>query len=126
MNLSVVLMLAIAVKAVIGYLTNPIKQFLETPKADRNGVFVLSLITPYLSFVAGGVVGWFAKVDTFAAFLPDAPQWLSLGLTAALIGGGASLVYDIVKALKEWSEKVGALTPTAPVPPVIGDVWPRD
>ena len=119
MNLSVVLMLAIAVKAIIGYLTNPIKQLLETPKADRNGVFILSLITPYLSFIVGGLVGWFARVDAFAAFVPEAPQWLSLGLTAALIGGGASLVYDIVKALKEWSEKVGALTPNKPVEPII-------
>ena len=119
MNLSVVLMLAIATKAVVDYLTKPIKKLLETPPADRTGVFYLSLITPYISFAAGFFVAYVARIDAFAAFLPDAPQWLSLGLTSALVGGGASLIYDVVKALKEWNEKVGGLTPIKPVEPVI-------
>ena len=121
MNLSVVLMLAIAVKSIVDYLTKPIHKLLSTPKAERTGVFYLSLVTPYVSFIAGFFVAYVAKIDAFAAFLPDAPAWLSLGLTSALVGGGASLIYDVVKAFKDWSEKVGALTPVTPLPPVIGD-----
>ena len=121
MNLSVVLMLAIVVETLVSYLTDPIKKLCETKKELRNPVFYLSIVTPYISFIVGLAVGILARVDAFAAFIPDAVPGLSLVMTAALIGGGASLVYRIVKAIKTWTEKVGALTPTAPVPPVIGD-----
>jgi len=114
-------MLAIAIKAVVDYLTKPIKELLETPKENRNGVFYLSLVTPYVSFAAGFAVAFLAKVDAFAVMLPDAPQWLSLGLTSALVGGGASLIYDVVKAFKEWSEKIAAITPQTPLPPVVNN-----
>ena len=124
MNLSVILMLAIAVKAVIGYLTDPIKKLLSTPKAERDGVFILSLITPYVSFAAGFFVAYVANVDAFATFLPAAPYWLSLGLTSALVGGGASMLFDIVKSFKEWSGKIGAQLPVKPVPTVIAQPPP--
>lgn len=122
MNLSTVLMLAVAVKAVVDYLIRPIKKLLETPKEEQNGVFYLSLITPYLSFAAGFFVAYMAQLDAFSTYLPDAPCWLTLGLTSALVGGGASLIYDVVKSLKEWSEKVGVIIPIEPLPPVIDDV----
>ena len=121
MNLSVVLMLAIAVKSIVDYLTKPIYKLLSTPKTEQNGVFILSLITPYVSFIAGFFVAYVAKVDAFAAFLPDAPYWLSLGLTSALVGGGASLIYEFVKAFKDWSGKIGAIVPVKPLPPVINN-----
>ena len=106
MNLSTVLMLAIATKAVVDYLVRPIRKLLETPPEQRNGVFYLSIVTPYLSFVAGFFVAYVARINAFATFLPDAPVWLTLGLTSALVGGGASMVYEIMKALREWSEKL--------------------
>ena len=120
MNLTVVLMLAIVVKTLVSYLTDPIKKLLSTPKEERDGVFYLSIISPYISFGIGLAVGLLAHVDAFKSYLPDAVPGLSLTLTAALIGGGASLIFDVVKALKDVAEKVGKLTPIKPVAPVIG------
>jgi len=122
MNLSVVLMLAIVCETVVGYLTDPIKKFCETKKELRTPVFYLSIITPYISFAVGLAVGILARVDAFAAFIPDAVPGLSLVMTAALIGGGASLVYRIVKAIKTWTEKIAEVTPVQPLPPVINVV----
>ena len=120
--MSVVLMLAIVVETLVSYLTDPIKKLLETPKDKRDGVFYLSIITPYISFAVGLAVGILARVDAFAAFIPDAVPGLSLVMTAALIGGGASLVYRIVKALKEWTEKIQEVTPVQPLQPIINVV----
>ena len=121
MNLSVVLMLAIVVESVVGYITDPIKKLLETPKPERDGVFYLSIITPYISFAVGLAVGILARVDAFKMFIPDAVPGLSLVLTAALIGGGAKLIYRVVKAIKTWTDKINEVTPSPPIPPVIGD-----
>ena len=122
MNLSVVLMLAIVVETLVSYLTDPIKKLCETKKELRNPVFYLSIVTPYISFIVGLAVGILARVDAFAAFIPDAVPGLSLVMTAALIGGGASLVYRIVKAIKTWIEKIAEVTPVQPLPPVINVV----
>ena len=122
MNLSIVVMLAVVVETLVSYLTDPIKKLLETPKDKRDGVFYLSIITPYISFSVGLAVGILARVDAFAAFIPDAVPGLSLVMTAALIGGGASLVYRIVKAIKTWTEKIAEVTPVQPLPPVINVV----
>ena len=122
MNLSVVLMLAIVVETLVSYLTDPIKKLLDTPKDKRDGVFYLSIITPYVSFCVGLAVGILARVDAFKDFIPDAVPGLSLVMTAALIGGGASLVYRVVKAIKTWTDKIKAITPVAPLPPVINNV----
>ena len=122
MNLSIVVMLAVVVETLVSYLTDPIKKLLETPKDKRDGVFYLSIITPYISFAVGLAVGILARVDAFAAFIPDAVPGLSLVMTAALIGGGASLVYRIVKAIKTWTEKIAEVTPVQPLPPVINVV----
>jgi len=122
MNLSVVLMLAIVVETVVGYLTDPIKKLLETPKDKRDGVFILSIITPYISFGVGLAVGILARVDAFAALIPNAVPGLSLVMTAALIGGGASVVYRVIKALKTWTDKIKDVTPVEPLPPVINVV----
>ena len=122
MNLSVVLMLAIVVETLVSYLTDPIKKLLDTPKDKRDGVFVLSIITPYVSFCVGLAVGILARVDAFKDFIPNAVPGLSLVMTAALIGGGASLVYRVVKAIKTWTDKIKAITPVAPLPPVINNV----
>ena len=123
MNLSVVLMLAIVVETLVSYLTDPIKKLLDTPKDKRDGVFVLSIITPYVSFCVGLAVGILARVDAFKDFIPNAVPGLSLVMTAALIGGGASLVYRVVKAIKTWTDKIKAITPVAPLPPVINNAW---
>ena len=119
MNLSIVLMLAIVVETLVSYLTDPVKKLLETPKDKRDGVFYLSIITPYVSFAVGLAVGILARVDAFAAFIPNAVPGLSLVMTAALIGGGASMVYRIVKAIKTWTEKIAEVTPAPLLPTVI-------
>ena len=122
MNLTIVLMLDIVVKTLIEYLTKPVHKFLSTPKEEQDGVFILSLITPYLSFAAGLAVGILAKVDLFQVYIPDAVSGLSLALTAALIGGGAQLIYDVFKSLKEISKKISEFVPVKPQPPVINNV----
>ena len=119
MNLSIVLMLAIVVETLVSYLTDPVKKLLETPKDKRDGVFYLSIITPYISFGVGLAVGILARVDAFAAFIPDAVPGLSLVMTAALIGGGASMVYRIVKAIETWTDKIKEVTPVPLLPTVI-------
>ena len=125
MNLTVVLMLAIVCETVVSYLTTPIKELLSTPKPERDGVFYLAIITPYCSFVIGLAVGLLARVDLFKAYIPDAAPGLSLVLTAVLIGGGASMIYRIIKALKTWTDKIKGVTPVAPLPPVIQPPAPR-
>jgi hypothetical protein len=121
MNLTVVLMLAIVVKTLVEYLTKPIHKLLSTPKEQRDGVFYLSLVTPYISFGAGLALGLSAKVDLFLQYIPDAITGLSLFLTACLIGGGAQIIYDVIKSLKDIVEKIGQITPIKILPPVIGD-----
>lgn len=125
MSLTIVLMLAIVVKTLVEYLTKPIHKLLSTPKEQKDGVFILSLITPYISFGAGLAVGLLAQVDLFLQYIPDAIDGLSLFLTASLIGGGAQIIYDVIKALKDMVEKIGQITPIKKLPPLVGDNEPK-
>lgn len=125
MSLTIVLMLAIVAKTLVEYLTKPIHKLLSTPKEEKNAVFYLSLVTPYLSFGVGLAVGLLARVDLFLVYLPDSIEGLSLFLTACLIGGGAQLIYDVVKALKDIVDKIGEIAPIKILPPLVGGNEPK-
>ena len=107
----VVLALAIVIKTLVDYLTRPFKLMFQTPKEKRKGEFWLSFIKPYISFVIGGLVCGFAKLDIFSGYMPDAPHILTLGLTSVLAGGGASLIHDILKSLVKYTALIKDLLP---------------
>ena len=82
--LPVAFLLAVANKAVIGYLAEPIRK--RFPNLD------LWWLT-YVSFATGVLIGYLANVNLF-----ESAGLVGLSgriLTACVIGGGASLIHDI-------------------------------
>jgi len=82
--LPVAFLLAVANKAVIGYLAEPIRK--RFPNLD------LWWLT-YLSFATGVLIGYLANVNLF-----EHTGLVGLSgriLSACVIGGGASLIHDI-------------------------------
>jgi hypothetical protein len=55
----------------------------------------------YVSLVTGAVIGWFSQINLFVDYVPEAV--IGRVLTAVLIGGGATLIHDVL------SSGVGAL-----------------
>jgi hypothetical protein len=51
----------------------------------------------YPSWVIGGLLGWLAEVNLFAAYLPN--EMAGRVFSAVVIGGGANMIYDI------WGKK---------------------
>ena len=89
-QLSIAVLLAIVVKSLVDYLLAPVKN--KYP----NMSFWWAV---YLNFAAGLAVGWFSGVDFFAEYI--SAGILSRVLSAACVGGGATLIYDMLKAFKE-------------------------
>jgi len=83
-SLPMAILLSVAVKAVVDYLKQPIKQ--QFPEVNLWWVV-------YISFALGAACSWFGGVDIFSAVVAD--PTLSKILTAATVGGGASLIHDI-------------------------------
>lgn len=82
--LPVAFLLAVANKAIIGYLAEPIRK--KYPNLD------LWWLT-YVSFGTGVLIGYLANVNLF-----EATGLVGLSgriLTACVIGGGASLIHDV-------------------------------
>lgn len=83
--LPVAFLLAVANKAIVDYLAAPIRAKFPT--------FDLWWLV-YVAFLTGGVVGWFSGLNLFeAAGLVGISGRL---LTACVIGGGSSLIHDII------------------------------
>ena len=78
------MLLSVAVKAIVGYLKEPFAK--KFPEVDLWWVV-------YISFVLGAVCAWFGGIDLYVEIVSDLT--LSRILTAATVGGGASLIYDI-------------------------------
>ncbi len=77
-------LLSVAIKAIVNALKEPFaKRF---PEVDLWWVF-------YVSFGLGAVCAWFGKIDLYVEIVAD--PILSRLLTAATIGGGASMIHDI-------------------------------
>lgn len=83
-ELIIALFLAVANKSIVDYLAAPIRQ--KYPKLDLWWLVYVALAT-------GGFIGWFSGVNLFAAYIP-VPE-LGRILTAILVGGGSSLIYDV-------------------------------
>ena len=94
-----VLVLAVVNLQVVEYLKAPVA--VQFPK--------LSLWwMRYLSFSTGTALAYGFGLDAFA-FMPPHPEWLGMLLTGCLIGGGASLLFDITKSIAEWAGKLAGV-----------------
>jgi len=82
--LSVALFLAIANKAIVDYLVEPVKK--KFPNVDY-------WFLVYVALVTGGFVGWISQANVFAAYIPDVLA--GRVLTSILVGGGASLIHNV-------------------------------
>jgi len=82
--LSVALFLAIANKAIVDYLVEPVKK--KFPDVDY-------WFLVYVALVTGGFVGWISQANVFAAYIPDVLA--GRVLTSILVGGGASLIHNV-------------------------------
>ena len=89
-----VVFLAVVNKALIDYLTAPIKQ--KFPDLDL--WFVV-----YVAFVTGGILGWLSGLN-LVPDIPTMPLVVGRVLTAACIGGGSNLLHDIAKRRNEQPE----------------------
>ena len=86
--LAVALMLAVTNTAIVEYIKRPVEQWVPE---QYKPLFL------YVSLVTGFVIGWFAGVNLFAPLVDSAV--LGRVLTGILIGGGASLIHDILSSV---------------------------
>ena len=83
--LSIAFLLAVANKAIIDYVAEPIRK--RFPEVDL-------WFLPYIALATGFAVGYLADINLFA-IAPGLTGSVGLVLTAAVIGGGSSLLHDI-------------------------------
>ena len=83
--LAMAFLLAVANKALVDYLANPIRQRFP----DLNLWFL-----PYIAFVTGGIIAYVANVNLFD-FVPGLTGLAGRVLTSAVVGGGAGLIHDV-------------------------------
>ena len=84
--LAIAFLLAVANKALIDYLVEPIRK--RFPDLDL-------WFVPYIAFASGFAVGFLADVNLFAV-APGLAGPVGRVLTAMVVGGGASLIHDII------------------------------
>lgn len=84
--LATAFLLAVANKAIVDYLSNPIRK--RFPELDL-------WFLPYVAFVTGGVIAYLSGVNLFA-FIEGLAGLTGRVLTAAVVGGGAGLIHDII------------------------------
>jgi hypothetical protein len=90
--LVVALFLALVSNRVVAGLVAPVRQ--KWPELDMWWLI-------YVSWVIGGLLGWLAEVNLFAAYLPN--ELAGRVLSAVVIGGGANMIYDI------WGQKTNKI-----------------
>ncbi len=78
------ILLSVAIKTIVAALKEPFAK--KFPEVDLWWVF-------YVSFGLGAVCAWFGGIDLYSEIVSDLT--LSRILTAATVGGGASLIHDI-------------------------------
>ena len=84
-TLPIAFLLAVANKALVDYLADPIRA--KYPNADLWWLV-------YVAFGTGALIGWFSGVNLFAVVQSMHPI-VGRVLTACVIGGGSSLIHDI-------------------------------
>lgn len=83
--LSIAFLLAVANKALIDYIAEPIRKRL--PQLDL-------WFLPYIALATGFAIGYLADINLFTV-APGLAGDAGRVLTAAVIGGGSSLLHDI-------------------------------
>ena len=81
--------LAIVNRAIIDYLSKPVKQ--KFPELDMWWLV-------YVSFVTGFIISMVSGFNAFAEYVPN--ELLGTILTAAGVGGGSNLLQDFVGAFR--------------------------
>ena len=97
-SLKPVLLLAIINKALIDMLTAPIRT--RFPQFDL-------WFMVYVAFVTGTLLGWFAGVNALGDQI--ALVWLARLITAMCVGAGSSLIYEVIKEIKEIGANLGVM-----------------
>lgn len=109
-QLTVAIFLAAVNRSVVEYIAQPLKK--RYPDHDFWWLLYVALLT-------GALIGWFAEVNLFAAYLPN--LFAGRVLTAVLIGGGSSLIHDIFSRpgnVQVTSDRIGTVNvERAPVEP---------
>ena len=108
-TLFVVILLAVTVHQLVNLLVRPLKTLIEA--RPLTGAGIVSIVTPWLAFGAGGVICWYGALDMYSPFMPRAPGWVTRGLTSALVGGGAELIHEVAKAFRKYKDTIGAIVP---------------
>ena len=90
-----VIVLAVVNMQVVEYLKAPVKAYLDRLHPDQE--YSLWWVV-YVSFATGTALAFGFAFDAFA-FLPAHPYWLGRLLTGCLIGGGSSLIFDVLKRI---------------------------
>ena len=80
-------LLAVAAKAIVDYLAEPVRK--KFPDLDMWWLL-------YVAFVIGGAIGYIADLNLFAKVAPGLTGIAGRILTAAVIGGGSSLIHNII------------------------------
>ena len=52
----------------------------------------------YVSWLTGGLISFLCQIDLLTPLVPNMPPVLGVGLTAIIVGGGASLISKVFKA----------------------------
>jgi hypothetical protein len=84
--LAIAFLLAVANKAIVDYLAEPVRK--RFPDVD------LWYLT-YVAFVTGAALGFLADINLFAV-APGLEGLAGRVLTAAVVGGGAGLIHDVI------------------------------
>lgn len=109
--LTVALFLSLVVNRVIEHLFKPLRSFLLL-YLDTNKLAWLDFITPYVGWVAGGVITWYTNIDLISSLVPSIAPVAAKVITAIVVGGGAGLIHDIfdstpTKGREFWAKLYG-------------------
>lgn len=84
--LKAALLLAVAAKAIVDYLAEPVRK--KYPNLDMWWII-------YPAFVIGGAVGYIADINLFETVAPGLVGVAGRILTACVVGGGSSLIHNV-------------------------------
>lgn len=110
-TLWVVVLLGVAVHQLVNYVIRPLKALVARRETPLTAADVLSIVTPWVAFAVGVGVAWCGQVDLLAKFMVHAPDAVTRGLTAALVGAGAEVLHEIAKNFRKYADAVLSIAP---------------